>query len=124
MPIKVRLRKGDKTIPKLVTRNTTTNATTECDMPVISGREDVRAAMEAAVRQEQKGGRGVCREHVLELTITAPNMPNLDLLDLPGIVSSAVKGKTACLCMCVRARVYVCVCFYVRGDVARICLCV
>jgi hypothetical protein len=93
MPVKVKLRRGPQQMPRLITRNLTTGGLEQLNIPVVSGMEDVARAMEAAVAKEQGSKRGICQEHILELHITSPSNPNLDLLDLPGIVTATVDGE-------------------------------
>ena len=93
MPVKVKLRRGLQEMPRLITRNLTTGELEQVDIPVASGMEDVANAMEAAVAKEQGAKKGICQEHILELHITSPSNPNLDLLDLPGIVTATVDGE-------------------------------
>ena len=93
MPVKVRLRHGDQSIPRLMTRTLSTRRVEERAIPLVRGLEGVQEAMEEAVKREQGSGRGICQDHVLELHLTSPTMPNLDLLDLPGIVTAPVDGE-------------------------------
>ena len=91
MPVKVRLRRGNQAMPRLLTRTLSTGKVKERSIPFVRGLEGVQEAMQHAVEMEQGNGRGICQDHVLELYLTSPTMPNLDLLDLPGIVSSFSK---------------------------------
>lgn len=55
------------------------------------GREFVKEAMETVLIQEFGGLTGVSKTKMLILHITGPNCPDLDMVDLPGLVSTHVR---------------------------------
>ena len=60
-------------------------------MPMERGREFVKEAMETCLIQEFGGLTGVSKTKMLILHITGPNCPDLDMVDLPGLVSTHVR---------------------------------
>ena len=91
LPIRVRLRRADRAQPpKLEVYNNDTK-TTERGPYVIaaqSGAVDVSEEMRKIIIEEHGTVRGVSSSRVIILHITGPDVPFLDLLDMPGIVTA------------------------------------
>ena len=52
----------------------------------IEDAEDVREKMLAVIRRQNSNVAGISKEYYLRLEIAGPEYPDLDLLDLPGLV--------------------------------------
>ena len=48
--------------------------------------EEIRKIMEETVKRENDDVIGISKRSYLKLVVTGPDFPNLDLLDLPGLV--------------------------------------
>jgi hypothetical protein len=91
LPIHVRLRRSDKAMPpKLEVYNVSAKATERGPYTIAaqSGVADVSEEMRRIIVEEQGGLRGVCAHRIIILHITNPNVPCLDLVDMPGIVTA------------------------------------
>ena len=91
LPIHVRLRRSDKAMPpKLEVYNTNTKETERGPYIIAahSGVADVSEEMRRILIQEQGSLRGVSAHRIIILHITNPNVPCLDLVDMPGIVTA------------------------------------
>jgi hypothetical protein len=91
LPIHVRLRRSDRALPpKLEVFNVITN-TTERGPYVIaaqSGAADVSEEMGRIIKEEQGALKGVSATRIIILHITSPDVPFLDLIDMPGLVTA------------------------------------
>ena len=91
LPIHVRLRRSDRALPpKLEVFNLTTN-TTERGPYVIaaqSGAADVSEEMGRIIKEEQGALKGVSATRIIILHISSPDVPFLDLIDMPGLVTA------------------------------------
>jgi hypothetical protein len=99
LPIHVRLRRSDQAEPpRLEVVNVTTN-TTERGPYVIasqSGAADVSKEMRKIIEEEQGGElRGVSASRIIIVHITSPDVPCLDLIDMPGLVSTPTGNEPA-----------------------------
>jgi hypothetical protein len=95
MAIHVRLRRGPAK-PPLVEVYDKVAGTVLRDMviPMEKGNEYVNDAMEKILMSENDGMiRGICSKKMLILHVSSPSAPNLDLVDLPGLVSTFVRGE-------------------------------
>ena len=95
MAIQVRLRRGPSK-PPLVEVFDKTSGTILRDLvvPMEKGHEFVQDAMERIIMAEHNGAiSGVSHDKVLILHVSSPIAPNLDLVDLPGLVSTFVRGE-------------------------------
>jgi hypothetical protein len=91
LPIHVRLRRSDRALPpKLEVFNLITN-TTERGPYVIaaqSGAADVSEEMGRIIKEEQGALKGVSATRIIILHISSPDVPFLDLIDMPGLVTA------------------------------------
>ena len=55
--------------------------------------EVVRGCMLQVIRNENEGISGISRSKQLHLQLSGPHLPNLDLLDVPGLVVNASSGE-------------------------------
>ena len=95
MRIQVRLRRGKLSAPSLQVWNNRTKQV-EGDtvvVPMETANIDVRDAMDRLLRNTNSTVRGVTTEHTLILRVQSPTVPNLDLVDLPGVVLNAAAGE-------------------------------
>ena len=53
----------------------------------------VREAMDAEIQRANGSTNGVCHDRRIVLHVTRPDLPNLDFLDLPGIVGASRRGE-------------------------------
>jgi len=58
--------------------------------------EVVRQVMLDLIKQENKKVAGISAQSYLRMTLFGPNLPDIDLLDLPGIVVNP-QGKFECI---------------------------
>ena len=95
MRIQVRLRRGALTAPRLEVFNHIEGRTegSPIIVPIESAVIDVREAMERLIRERNQGLVGVTTSHSLILHVRSPNIPTLDLVDLPGVVVCAADGE-------------------------------
>ena len=91
LPIHVRLRRSERALPpKLEVYNVATK-TTERGPYVIAaqtGAADVREEMHKIILEEHGTLQGVSTNRIIILHITSPDVPFLDLIDMPGIVAA------------------------------------
>ena len=91
LPIHVRLRRSDRALPpSLEVFNLSTN-TSERGPYIIaaqSGAADVSAEMGRIIEEEQGQLRGVSATKIIILHISSPDVPFLDLVDMPGLVTA------------------------------------
>jgi hypothetical protein len=91
LPIEVRLRHGPAKPPVLsVLDLTTAPATVESSVTIAAenAQEGVARAMQRAIEQEHANSLGVTNKRRILLEVQRMDLPNIDLLDLPGLVSS------------------------------------
>ncbi len=95
LPIQVRLRRGPPRAPRLEVFNEQTNQTEGeiIDVPMESADIDVRAAMDRLVELQNGAISGVSTTHAIILHIQSSSVPNLDLVDLPGVVVNPAVGE-------------------------------
>ena len=94
MAIRVHLRRGPIMAPRLdVFDKQTGSVMWSKVIPMERGREFVKEAMESVLIQEFGGLTGVSKTKMLILHITGPQCPDLDMVDLPGLVSTHVRGE-------------------------------
>jgi hypothetical protein len=91
LPIHVRLRRSDRALPpKLEVFNVETS-TTERGPYVIAahnGAADVSKEMVKIIKEEQGSLKGVSATRIIILHISSPDVPFLDLIDMPGLVTA------------------------------------
>ena len=100
LPIRIYLRRSAVAKqPRLELMNTDTKPYKSVDEEkfcVVGGMNSLRDEMEKAInleREKRPGIRGgFCMDHILNLYLEGPDLPNLDLIDLPGLVSCKLKG--------------------------------
>ena len=88
MPIHVRLRRSDRAMPpKLEIYNTHTKSTERGPYVIAaqSGAADVSEEMRRILTEEHGAIQGVSASRIIILHITSPNVPFLDLVDMPGM---------------------------------------
>lgn len=96
MPIKIQLRRTLRPEPPVLeTKNTRTGAIEGAPriITLAAGEVDVREAMESAIIREHRRLVGISQERMLILSVSSPDVPDLDLVDLPGLVSSHRPGE-------------------------------
>ena len=94
MAIRVHLRRGPIMAPRLdVFDKQTGSVMWSKIIPMERGRAFVKEAMESVLMQEFGGLTGVSKTKMLILHITGPQCPDLDMVDLPGLVSTHVRGE-------------------------------
>jgi hypothetical protein len=94
MPIHVRLRNSaEAQAPRLEIFNLLSNKTEEGPFVISmqAGSLDVRDKMTEIYEQEQALGQGVSADRIIILHIQGPRVPSLDVVDMPGLVSSPAK---------------------------------
>lgn len=92
--IHVRLRRSDQALPpKLEVHNVKTMTTENgpCVITAQSCAADVSEEMRKIIEDEQGSMRGVSASKIIIVHITSPDVLFLDLVDLPGIVTSPSK---------------------------------
>jgi hypothetical protein len=97
LPIHVRLRNVDKCeAATLEVHNVKTGTTEEAPyiIPVEYGAIDVREKMQEIIEKEHgNAAGGVSTERVIILTVKSPWVPSIDLIDLPGLVTTPESMK-------------------------------
>eukprot|EP00607_Mallomonas_marina_P000826 CAMPEP_0182434958 /NCGR_PEP_ID=MMETSP1167-20130531/72812_1 /TAXON_ID=2988 /ORGANISM="Mallomonas Sp, Strain CCMP3275" /LENGTH=1273 /DNA_ID=CAMNT_0024625429 /DNA_START=176 /DNA_END=3997 /DNA_ORIENTATION=- len=95
MAIHVRLRRGPARPPLVEVYDKAAGAVLrDMVIPMEKGNEYVNDAMERILMAENDGViRGICNRKMLVLHVSSPSAPNLDLVDLPGLVSTFVRGE-------------------------------
>ena len=96
MAIKVELRRTPKaTAPELQVVDLQTQKPVGRTRIVTleAGSRDVSKAMEAVIREEHNDLVGVSQTRMLVLRVASPTVPSLDLVDLPGLVSTPQEGE-------------------------------
>ena len=91
LPIHVRLRRsGRAEPPKLEVFNVKTNTTERGPYTIAaqSGAADVSEEMGRIIREEQGALKGVSASRIIILHISSPEVPFLDLIDMPGLVTA------------------------------------
>jgi hypothetical protein len=91
LPIHVRLRYAPKAqAPKLEVYNLVSNRTEEgpYEVPMQSGSVDVRDKMLEVLEKEHGKVEGVSAERIIVLHVHGPHVPNLDVVDMPGLIVS------------------------------------
>jgi len=96
LPIHVRLRYAETCQPAtLEVFNKATNQTEEGPyvIPTSTGFIDVREKMEEILKKEQRGALSTDRSIILK--VHSPNVASIDLVDLPGLVTSPAENRAA-----------------------------
>ncbi len=94
IPIHVRLRRGIAKAPQLeVTSTEGSSVKMPISVPAECAHDDVRRTMESIVREQNADLTGVASDRKILLHVQSPNVPTLDLVDLPGVVAAAVDGE-------------------------------
>lgn len=95
MIIQVRLRRGPPKPPLVeVYDKASGSILRNLCVPMEKGHEYVQDAMERIIMAEHNGMiSGVSDNKILVLHVSSPFAPNLDLVDLPGLVSTFVRGE-------------------------------
>ena len=95
LPVQVRLRRGAAAAPRLEVVNTRTGAKeSEINIvPMESASVDVRSEMDRLITRQHRSVRGVTSERTIILYVQSPVMPNLDLIDLPGVMENPGAGE-------------------------------
>lgn len=95
MPLHVRLRHSEKSkIPRMEVFNVETNQTEEGPyfIPVRWAALDVKQKM-MEILKDESDLQGVSSRRILVITVEGPRMPSIDLVDMPGLVSSPPELK-------------------------------
>jgi hypothetical protein len=98
LPIHVRLRRSDRGLPPRLEVFNLITKTTERGPYIIaaqSGAADVSEEMGRIIKEEQGALRGVSATRIIILHVSSPDVPFLDLIDMPGLVS-APSGTEPC----------------------------
>jgi GTP-binding protein EngB required for normal cell division len=94
MPIHVRLRRGPAKAPQLEVVSTSGGILNAAiSVPAECAHDDVRRTMERIVREQNADLTGVTADRKILLHVQSPNVPTLDLVDLPGVVAAAANGE-------------------------------
>ena len=95
LPIQVRLRRGPAVVPRLEVINAETSAKEGeiAVVPMESAHVDVRREMDRLVKLQNKAIRGITSKRTIVLHVQSPSMPNIDLIDLPGVIESPGAGE-------------------------------
>mmetsp|Transcript_4465 Transcript_4465/g.11603 ORF Transcript_4465/g.11603 Transcript_4465/m.11603 type:complete len:980 (-) Transcript_4465:191-3130(-) len=97
MPVHVRLRFSERSsAAKLEVYNKRTKATEgeAIVIPTETGAIDVRHKMQEIVKQENDGNvNGLGLDRIIILTVESPFVPSIDLIDLPGLVTSPPENE-------------------------------
>ena len=96
MKIQVRLRRtAQASAPRLEVIDTSTNLSVgpSRTIPMDGANIDVREAMERIIRDKNTNLSGVSADHMIVLHVESPNVPSLNLVDMPGLVSAASPGE-------------------------------
>ena len=105
LPIVIQLRNSkEKALPELfvVDRQGGRDGPGPLDQNEL-GENLVREYMEKTVKIEN-AGKGISKNAHLELTLTGPEYPHLDLVDLPGLVLNVTgRGHAVCMYVCMSA---------------------
>ena len=91
LPIHVRLRRSHQTLPPELEVYNVKTKTTERGPYVIaaqSGAADVSEEMRKIIEEEQGSLRGVSASRIIIVHIRSPDVPFLDLIDMPGLVTA------------------------------------
>lgn len=91
LPIHVRLRRSDQALPPELEVYNVKTKTTERGPYVIaaqSGAADVSEEMRKIIEEEQGSLRGVSTSRIIIVHIRSPDVPFLDLIDMPGLVTA------------------------------------
>ena len=98
LPIKIQLRRTPLASPptlQVVDVDTQAPESAARTIPLVNGEIDVREAMEELVRKEHSDGKGISKKRMLVLSLSSPDVPTLDLVDLPGLVSAGLPDEPA-----------------------------
>eukprot|EP01048_Picozoa_sp_COSAG05_P017572 COSAG05_NODE_2419_length_3086_cov_2.719451_1_plen_860_part_00 len=95
MKIEVRLRRSDRALPPRLEVYNVRSRKTESSrtVPMDGARVDVREVMDELVRRQNRKVTGVTRDYIIILHVQSPNVPTLDLVDLPGVVTAATAAE-------------------------------
>ena len=97
MRIQVRLRRTERPAPvKLEVINLKTGSQQKGSLhtiPMDGADAAIRTVMEEIVRSQNEEVTGVNLDQMLVLHVQSPDVPSLDLVDTPGLVSTAAKGE-------------------------------
>lgn len=96
LPIEVKLRRGEATCVKMHIVDVDTGSIiegSEKDIPAAVADSCVKEQMDAELSRVNGEVRGVCNDRRIVLQITRPDLPNLDFLDLPGLVAGALRNE-------------------------------
>ena len=95
MPIHVRMRRGPAKAPQLEVTNTSgaSSQNIPISVPAECAHDDVRRTMERIVKEQNATLTGVASDRKILLHVQSPNVPTLDLVDLPGVVAAAASGE-------------------------------
>eukprot|EP01044_Picomonas_judraskeda_P011200 COSAG03_NODE_1504_length_3971_cov_7.241219_1_plen_768_part_00 len=94
-PIHVRLRRGPAKAPQLevTDANGGSSQSIPISVPAECAHDDVRRTMERIVKEQNATLTGVASDRKILLHVQSPNVPTLDLVDLPGVVAAAASGE-------------------------------
>ena len=97
MQIKVKLRRSDKNETPILQVHNLENNTFEEEEQIAAhaGHVDVRRKMHELIKRVHGKVEGITDKYEIVVTIKQKNVPNLDLLDLPGIVLNPRKNEPA-----------------------------
>ena len=88
VPIRIRMRKGEQTSPKLSVISMAEGHEEILDETSISGHvgKEVHRIMKQLVTAIDQGSRGIRADRLIQVELWAEDYPNIDMLDLPGMV--------------------------------------
>ena len=98
MPILISLRFGERLAPKIRITNNNEEVEHETTFHSTDSEKVVRDLMNAAIKQENLRVSGISRTKRLEVHLSGPHLPNLKVLDLPGVVLNPDDDDPATMC--------------------------
>ena len=94
MPILIRLRRGPKKVCVLrVVRADTQEVLRELPIAIEKADSAIRDAMHAVLTEENAQVRGVSMDKMILVDVQKPEVPDIDLVDMPGLVAATTAGE-------------------------------
>ena len=100
LPIHVRLRNSAQaTAPRLEVFSTAANKTVEGPfvVPMETCELDVQDMMNKILQQEHGAASGISTDRIIILHVQGPNVPSLDVVDMPGLTTTKLKKQSRAL---------------------------
>jgi hypothetical protein len=95
VPIRIRLRNGVEQAPELSIFERKGTHEHRMDKTTIQGdiEQNIRRTMERLVGIQSSSAQGVRKDRLIQVELRGPRYPNIDLLDLPGLVVNAANVR-------------------------------